>query len=194
MKRKFLIFSLLCIFNTNVFAKEFNRVDFLLRNLDSLSPVYKSFGGYTSNVILKQKVSNVSMIYFFSASVSPAQFSNFIKQVEFFNRTHPKMQISSKQVLIGMHEDMGNYMRAVEKILKKSPYYANTMKLIDVQMAPELYEMYKVKQAPAMALSLCKGNCHASDCKVVIIGRGSFSLDYFLRQSVERKIITRAWL
>ena len=128
-----------------------------------------------------------TILYFFSTSVPPLSYANYLAEVARFNREHA-VQIDTTQALIGIDGRLKPY-------LAKTFGYLNGFEnshekaLVDIRLAPEVFEHLQIKVVPAIALAICRPHAHPSDCKVIALVRGEVSLKRFFELLDEKNLL-----
>lgn len=129
-----------------------------------------------------------TLLYFFSASIPEGVFVKRIEEIAQFNQGR-EVKLYSSQSLIGMTDDLKGYVLKSQERAKRSGLNREMLNLVDIRMAPEVFERLKIKEVPVMALSRCIYGQHPSECEVLSLVRGNVSLGQFFELLNEKNLL-----
>lgn len=121
---------------------------------------------------------HVFLLYFFSESVPKDSVSNFLFDVSLLKKN--KIDIDTKQYMIGAPEDYETYMKGWTSFLDNNPYKLDIIDQFHMKFAPDFFGTYEIKRVPAIALATCSSIIPSADsCRVNYLIHGDVSLVYF---------------
>jgi len=131
-------------------------------------------------IINKNKGGFDYLLYFYSKSVPKLDVTNILQEIGILQ--HNGINLNTKQYMIGYPKDYKDYMLSWRDKLNSYPikqrkYVVNNFHM---KLDPRFFEVYDIKEVPAMALVKCKNAIPEPDsCRIYYLSRGLSSVETF---------------
>lgn len=159
--------------------------DLFKKRIDLLPHKYNSLKTDASKV-MKENENSLTLIYLFSSSVPKEGYVKFLQELKNYNSKN-SYKLNTSQSLIGIDSNFYDYLQEIIPSIEKH----QLEDYVNIQLAPELFEITNSEKVPVLILAECKKTQHPSDCTILSLARGSVSVDTFFKLLKKEKLLPK---